>query len=239
MEYVFKDGSLIDKLRELNSKLQIKLGFGGEDIEASFWSYDGHYEISVTFPHDKGEICMGYPFTLNRDEYDESDPYFHDMKEAFDSEKEFEEWLDAIADYQNKILTFARPGIEIFSILNDKEKKDIGMEIELQENSMDSCESVKVRDVEKLKKLLLKYNLPFYFGDNIHPQLRDIVVLLCEYFNVPSSEKRIKEFADKLKVPNVPTLKETYKKFTDGRASSDKMPTTEEFMRVYWEIRKN
>ena len=63
------------------------------------------------------------------------------------------------------MLTFYRPGIEIFSILNDKEKKDIGMELELQETSMDSCESVKVRDVEKLKKLLLKHNLPFYFKD--------------------------------------------------------------------------
>ena len=32
--------------------------------------------------------------------------------------------------------------------------------------------------------------------ENVHPQVRAIVALLCEGFNVPSSDTRIKAFAD-------------------------------------------
>ena len=72
---------------------------------------------------------------------------------------------------------------------------------------------------------------------NVHPQVRAIVALLCEGFNVPSSETKIRAFADKLKHPHVEALKEAYDIFTDGRASSDKMPTIAEFMRVYKDIK--
>ena len=71
----------------------------------------------------------------------------------------------------------------------------------------------------------------------IHPQVRAIVALLCEGYNVPSSETKIKAFADKLKHPHVPALKETYEMFTDGRANSIKMPTIAEFMQVYKEVK--
>ena len=59
----------------------------------------------------------------------------------------------------------------------------------------------------------------------IHPQVRMFVAMLCEGFNVPSSETKIQAFANKLKHPHVPALKETYEIFTDGRASTTKMPT--------------
>ena len=72
---------------------------------------------------------------------------------------------------------------------------------------------------------------------NVHPQVRAIVALLCEGFNVPSSETKIRAFADKLKHPHVEALKEAYDIFTDGRGSSDKMPTIAEFMRVYKDIK--
>ncbi len=72
---------------------------------------------------------------------------------------------------------------------------------------------------------------------NVHPQVRAIVALLCEGFNVPSSETKIRAFADKLKHPHVEALKEAYDIFTDGRGSSDKMPTIAEFIRVYKEIK--
>tara|TARA_R100000781_G_scaffold27143_1_gene20187 strand:+ start:659 stop:1132 length:474 start_codon:yes stop_codon:yes gene_type:complete len=74
--------------------------------------------------------------------------------------------------------------------------------------------------------------------DNIHPQVRAIVALLCEGYNVPSSETKIKAFADKLQYPHVPALKETYEMFTDGRANSIKMPTIAEFMQVYKEVKR-
>jgi hypothetical protein len=44
-----------------------------------------------------------------------------------------------------------------------KKKKDIGMEIELEDDPVYSFERVRVRDVEKLKMCLIRYNLPFYF----------------------------------------------------------------------------
>ena len=43
--------------------------------------------------------------------------------------------------------------------------------------------------------------------NNIHPQVRAIVALLCEGFNVPSSETKILAFSDKLKNPHIPALK--------------------------------
>ena len=74
--------------------------------------------------------------------------------------------------------------------------------------------------------------------NNIHPQVRAIVALLCEGFNVPSSETKILAFSDKLKNPHIPALKETYEMFTDGRANSNKMPTIAEFMQVYKEVKR-
>ncbi len=68
---------------------------------------------------------------------------------------------------------------------------------------------------------------------NVHPQVRVFVTMLCEGFNVPSSETKINAFADKLKYPHIPALKETYNIFTDGRASTTKMPTIAEVMEVY------
>ena len=73
---------------------------------------------------------------------------------------------------------------------------------------------------------------------NIHAQVRVFVTMLCEGFNVPSSETKIQAFADKLKHPHVPALKETYNIFTDGRASTNKMPTIAEVMEVYRGVEK-
>ena len=74
--------------------------------------------------------------------------------------------------------------------------------------------------------------------NNIHPQVRAIVALLCEGFNVPSSETKIMAFSDKLKHPHVPALRETYDLFTDGRGTTDKMPTIAEFMKVYKDVKR-
>ena len=72
----------------------------------------------------------------------------------------------------------------------------------------------------------------------IHPQVRMFVAMLCEGFNVPSSETKIQAFANKLKHPHIPALKETYEIFTDGRASTTKMPTIAEVMEVYRSVEK-
>ena len=72
----------------------------------------------------------------------------------------------------------------------------------------------------------------------IHPQVRMFVAMLCEGFNVPSSETKIQAFANKLKHPHVPALLETYEIFTDGRASTTKMPTIAEVMEVYRGVEK-
>ncbi len=66
------------------------------------------------------------------------------------------------------IISSYRPGIEIFWFLNDKEKKDIGMEIVEEQQYSDSIYAylkAKVFKIEKVKKLLLKHNLPFYFKE--------------------------------------------------------------------------
>jgi len=68
---------------------------------------------------------------------------------------------------------------------------------------------------------------------NIHPQVRIFVTMLCEGFNVPNSDARIQAFGDKLNNPNTTALKETYNIFTDGRGSTNKMPTIAEVMEVY------
>jgi len=73
---------------------------------------------------------------------------------------------------------------------------------------------------------------------NVHAQVRAFVTMLCEGFNVPSSETKIQAFADKLKHPHVPALTETYNIFTDGRASTNKMPTIAEVMEVYRGVEK-
>jgi hypothetical protein len=62
--------------------------------------------------------------------------------------------------------------------------------------------------------------------------------MLCEGFNVPNSDTKIRAFADKLKNPNIPALKETYNMFTDGRGSTNKMPTIAEVMEVYKTVEK-
>jgi hypothetical protein len=72
----------------------------------------------------------------------------------------------------------------------------------------------------------------------IYPQVRMFVAMLCEGFNVPSSETKIQAFANKLKHPHVPALRETYEIFTDGRASTTKMPTIAEVMEVYRSVEK-
>tara|TARA_R110000744_G_scaffold177436_1_gene296302 strand:- start:6 stop:491 length:486 start_codon:yes stop_codon:yes gene_type:complete len=74
--------------------------------------------------------------------------------------------------------------------------------------------------------------------DNIHPQVRIFVTMLCEGFNVPNSETKIQAFSDKLKNPHSPALRETYNIFTDGRASTNKMPTIAEVMEVYNAVTK-
>ena len=73
---------------------------------------------------------------------------------------------------------------------------------------------------------------------NIHPEVRIFVAMLCEGFNVPSSDTKIQAFADKLKHPHVPALKETYNIFTDGRGSTNKMPTIAEVMEVYKNVER-
>jgi hypothetical protein len=154
------DMALIDELTKLNSKLQIQLDeISSEHIVAANWNQDGHYDISVTFTHDRGKIVMGSDFKTNRDVFDQSE-----LRGDFDSEESFEEWLDDFA-YEHNIVTFYRPGLEIFSKLKDKEKKDIGMDIELEDGPVYSCERVRVRDVVKLKKSIIRNDLPFYFID--------------------------------------------------------------------------
>lgn len=168
MTLLTKDESLIDELCEINSKLQIEIS--DEFIIASNYDSDiGGEMIGCVFEHDKGSISMGEDWTLNRDKYDISGPEIQSRKENFDSEEDFdewlEEWLDVIVDYESDFISFYRPGIEIFSYLNEKEKKDIGMEFELEETTLYSCERVTVVDIDKLKQLLVKYELPFYFKD--------------------------------------------------------------------------
>ena len=74
--------------------------------------------------------------------------------------------------------------------------------------------------------------------NNVHPQVRIFVTMLCEGFNIPNSETKIKAFGDKLKSPHIPALRETYNMFTDGRASTTKMPTIAEVMDVYKTVEK-
>ena len=69
--------------------------------------------------------------------------------------------------------------------------------------------------------------------DNIHPQVKIFVTMLCEGFNVPNSVTKMQAFAEKLNHPHTPALRETYNKFTDGNASTNKMPTIAEVMEVY------
>jgi len=69
--------------------------------------------------------------------------------------------------------------------------------------------------------------------DTIHPQVKIFVTMLCEGFNVPNSVTRMQAFDEKLKHPHTPALRETYNIFTDGRASTNKMPTIAEVMEVY------
>ena len=73
---------------------------------------------------------------------------------------------------------------------------------------------------------------------NVHPQIRGFVTMLCEGFNVPSSETKVQAFAEKLKHPHIPALKETYNIFTEGRASTNKMPTIAEVMEVYKNVER-
>ena len=70
---------------------------------------------------------------------------------------------------------------------------------------------------------------------NIHPQVRRLVVQLCEAYNIPLTEVKLKVWQDKLKIPNSTVLKETYDIITDGRGSSLKMPSVAEFMQIYKE----
>ena len=75
--------------------------------------------------------------------------------------------------------------------------------------------------------------MPNLIETTIHSQVRIFVAMLCEGFNVPSSETKIQAFANKLKHPNVPALMETYEIFTDGRGATKKMPTIAEVMETY------
>lgn len=68
---------------------------------------------------------------------------------------------------------------------------------------------------------------------NVHPEVRVFVAMLCEGFNIPSSDTKLIAFADKLGNPHIPALKRTYNIFTDGKASTKKMPTIAEVMEVY------
>ena len=68
---------------------------------------------------------------------------------------------------------------------------------------------------------------------NVHPEVRAFVAMLCEGFNIPSSDTKLLAFADKLGNPHIPALKGTYNIFTDGRASTKKMPPIAEVMEVY------
>ena len=80
--------------------------------------------------------------------------------------------------------------------------------------------------------------MPNLIETTIHSQVRIFVAMLCEGFNVPSSETKIQAFANKLKHPNVPALMETYEIFTDGRGATKKMPTIAEVMEVYRGVTK-
>ena len=62
-----------------------------------------------------------------------------------------------------------------------------------------------------------------------------MVVQLCEAYNIPLTEVKLKVWQDKLKIPNSTVLKETYDIITDGRGSSLKMPSVAEFMQIYKE----
>ena len=71
--------------------------------------------------------------------------------------------------------------------------------------------------------------------ENIHPQVRRLVVQLCEAFNIPLTEVKLKVWQEKLRIPNSQVLKETYDIITDGRGASLKMPSIAEFMQIYKE----
>ena len=73
---------------------------------------------------------------------------------------------------------------------------------------------------------------------NIHPEVRAFVAMLCEGFNIPSSDTKLLAFAEKIKHPHIPALKETYNIFTDGRGSTNKMPTIAEVMEVYKNVER-
>ena len=123
-------------IKELNkSNSKLQIELSNGIIEASFYNSEGPYDVAVTFIHDKGKISMG----INVEEIN-----------------------------YNNILTLHRPGNEIFWFLYEKEKGNLSMEIVEEEQYSDDIYAilkVKVIDVEKVKKLLLKHNLPFYFKD--------------------------------------------------------------------------
>ncbi len=73
---------------------------------------------------------------------------------------------------------------------------------------------------------------------NIHPEVRAFVAMLCEGFNIPSSDTKLLAFAEKIKHPHIPALKETYNIFTDGRGATNKMPTIAEVMEIYKNVEK-
>ena len=75
--------------------------------------------------------------------------------------------------------------------------------------------------------------------DNIHPQVRMLVAQLCEAFNIPLTDVKLKVWQDKLKIPNTDILRETYEQITDGRGVSLKMPSIAEFMQIYKEKERN
>jgi len=73
---------------------------------------------------------------------------------------------------------------------------------------------------------------------NIHPEVRAFVAMLCEGFNIPSSDTKLLAFADKLGNPHTSALRDTYNIFTDGRGQTNKMPTIAEVMEVYKSVVK-
>ena len=73
----------------------------------------------------------------------------------------------------------------------------------------------------------------------IHPQVNICIAMLCEGFNVPLSETKIKAFAEQIgSNPHLTSLRQAYDTFASGRGSTQKMPTVAEFKQVYDEIKK-
>ena len=108
--------------------------------------------------------------------YDSECPWieFNEKDEIITSsntESKMNQWLDKslswdeVGDYTISSISEYEPGFEIYSSLTELEREEIGMKRETIDEMNYYEEVVTVEDEEKLKRLLIKYDLPFYFQE--------------------------------------------------------------------------